>query len=66
MIIISTPEGDVELTGTEKDEFLASLPGDIELEPVSPILTIDKISSGLSALGFTEQQITAFISAVSK
>lgn len=66
MIKVSTPEGEIELTGDEKEEFLASLPGDVELEPVAPTLTIEKISSGLEALGFSEQQISAFISAVSK
>lgn len=30
MIIVSTPEGNIELTGDEKEEFLASLPGPIE------------------------------------
>lgn len=66
MIIISTPEGDVELTGDEREEFISSLPGPVEDAPVEPALTADNISSGLKALGFTDQQIAAFISAVSK
>ena len=31
MIIVSTPNGDIELTGEEEEAFLASLPGEIEL-----------------------------------
>lgn len=66
MIIISTPEGNIELTGDEKARFLGSLPGPIQTQEVEPTLTIDKISAGLGALGFSDQQITAFISAVSE
>lgn len=66
MIVISTPEGDIELTGAEKEEFVSSLPGPVEMEIIPPSLTVDKISSGLEALGFTDEQIAAFISAVSK
>lgn len=62
-IIISTADGNVTLTGEEKEAFLADLP---ESPPVleTPKPLEEKIADGLKATGMTQAQIDAFLAAI--
>lgn len=64
MIIISTPTGDVKLSGKDEAAFLASLPG--PLEPVPSEVSEQQSRLQLIAMGLNEEQIGAFFAAAAK
>lgn len=61
-VIISTPNGNVELTGAAKDAFLASLPG-AEPHQYAP-LTARQLRLSLVMNGFSLDQVGATINAI--